>query len=1185
MICLGCQQKIMDNVESCPFCSVKYNAEKLRFIKYLGDADSLVGYQKSYKLILLKNIFEFIQAGEELSVDKIMYKIKEFYLNRVHNGLPADYEVDSRIKNITENTTIYDIWAVFKANPYNVINNQGFLFLEKNSRGELIFILPDDIVMDLTQKECDNFLALIDKKLDLYYSKYSGGIQFKEGDVGSGDVLPKDNSYISEATNEPIKDKTIKIIPIEKTRLSVRSKHCLMRSGYMTVQDIIFLGAEDLYHIRNMGQKSVEEILGLIADYNNGRLIYDEPTLAEESIEIGEMDLNCSLQDTRLSVRAKNVLGREGYKVVGDIIAITEEQLYSFRNVGHLTVKEILEFAKNSRYANNLDSGEDERKTSVLLQSIKSTNLSTRAKNALQNGGYQVVGDILDLTEPELCELPKVGANTVEEILLFSITLKQTLADNSIGDSERNGESIKYPYFEISTECENIPVPVLSYFGMQPSLIRKLQGQGIYKLGQLKQMDYSQIRASMGSDWNKLLHFTLKEFFDGAIIATKLFLDNISQEEDLSFIVARSRGATLQELGDKRGLTREGVRQHIEKPLKFIKPVAVCLAKALIDKVRGKYLTLQDIYDVYDNDDYDAIISYALNESEEIETIDSLGLYFIKDNVSYNAILSQAIAEYVGEGVFWKREIATLVEILQEKNLSFVDLSDVWFYMLSQGYKVYGEYVVPHTVPYGNLLAIIIDEDFPNGISFSDESEVALLRERAYVKFGELNLPKEDRPLSARVIDLLVLCDRGRWISPNRVFIDISTLETVKAFIDESEQNIIYYQALFNQFEGLLSMTSDVFNYHYLHGVLKYYYGSEYSFNRDYLQKETGVKTGNLESRIYEYISSKGEAVSRKELKEHLKISSDIMISNVIAGSRNIFQWEFNYYNCLGNVDIQKIEEEFLNEIITEMFAENQNYCSAKMVFEYCQQLMPELLERNCIKNATNLFYLVATLMGDKYKYRIPHILPQDSLLSTTEDIARMFVQNPKTLKWDEFSTMSERYGWGQSTAVIIFESLTKDNYYRISRTEYLRKEELIISREDIMQIVDILKMYLSDKEYVGVWEIKFNRFPNIGYEWTAHLLEAVVSCYIRELKIITPSFGSNKTERGLYVPFDSELTTFDEVVLKVMRNSDVKSLTESEMYTMLVLSGVIKNSIPNELKESQLIEFKDGVYTIKESV
>ena len=299
MICLGCQQKIIDNVGSCPFCNVKYNAEKLRFIKDLGDAGSLVGYQKSYKLILLKNIFKCIQAGEELSVDKIMCKVKEFYLNRIHNGLPADCDVDSRIKNITENTTIYDIWAVFKANPYNVINNQGFLFLEKNSKGELIFVLSDDIVRDLTQSECDNLLALIDKKLDLYYSKWGGKIQAEEGDVRSGEELPEDNSCKSEVANESINGKATKTIPIDKTRLSVRSKHCLMRSGYMTVEDILLLGEEDLYHIRNMGQKSVEEILSLIADYNNGKLIYDEPTLVEENIKIDEMDFNCPLQNTR----------------------------------------------------------------------------------------------------------------------------------------------------------------------------------------------------------------------------------------------------------------------------------------------------------------------------------------------------------------------------------------------------------------------------------------------------------------------------------------------------------------------------------------------------------------------------------------------------------------------------------------------------------------------------------------------------------------------------------------------------------------------------------------------------------------------------------------------------------------------------------------------------------------------
>lgn len=1180
MICLSCQQEIMDNVESCPFCHTQYSAEKLRFIKYLGTEDSLVGYQKSYKLLLLKNIFECLLAEEELSVDKIMCNIKEFYLNRVRNGLVADYDVDERIKNISDRTTIYDLWAVYKANPYNVINNQGFLFLEKNNKGELIFVMSDEIG-NLLKKEYENLLGLINKKLKLYYSKDG-----KEKDVENTKVVTVLESKCKNdvATNQEVKDTVesdesiLKNTPIEQTNLSIRSKHCLMRSGYMTIDEILNLEEENLYSIKNMGQKSVEEIMNFINNFKGLKV-------ADELIKIDEMDLKCPLKDTSLSVRAKNVLRREGYKIVSDIIKISEEQLYAFQSIGCLTVQEILDFINKVCNANDLNEQENCEEDSFLSQSIKSTKLSTRAKNSLSCGGFKSVKDILALTVPEICELPSVGANTVEEILLFTIGIKQSLSDNITDAKHEVFQTLKYPYYEISEECENIPVTVLACFGMQPSLIKKLQLQSISKLGQLKNMDYNQIRISMGSDWIKLLHFTLKEFFNGAMVATKLFLDNISKEEDLSFIVARSRGAALQELGNKRGLTREGARQHIEKPLCLIKPMATSLAKALINKLQVKCLTLQDIYDVYDNDDYDAIISYALNESEEIETIDSLGLFFIKNTVSYNDTLSQAISEHVGDGVFWKRKIPQLIEILQEKNLSFIDVNDVWFYMLSQGYRVYGEYVVPHTVPSGNLLAIVVDEEFPNGISFSNEEDVALLRQGANKRFGDLNLPKEDRAIAARVVDLLVLCDRGRWISPNRVFIDISTLESIKEFVDKSEQDIIYYQALFNQFEGLLAMTSDIFNYHYLHGVLKYYYGADYTFNRDYLQKNTGTKTGSLESRIYEFIRDKGVAASRDEIKEYLKITSNAMITNVILNSKKIFQWEFNYYNCLANIEIRDIEEEFLDEIITEAFAENKNYCSAKMIFEYCWQIMPELLQRNNIKSATNLFYLVATLMKDKYRCRIPHILPLNSPLSTTEDVARMFIQDPIILKWNEFAVMAERFGWGQSTAGIIFEALTKDNYYRISRTNYLRKSELIISSKQAEDVLKVLKLQIDDKEYIGVWEINFSRFPEIGYEWNPYLLESVVSCFIKEYRSITTNYGSNKAERGLYVPYGSEILNFDELVVKVMKDKNKIVLTENEMYTLLVLSGIIKNSVPNELRESKLFEFKDGVYMIKESI
>lgn len=1180
MMCLSCQQQIQDNLTECPFCHARYNAEKLRFIKYVGDENSLVGYQKSYKLILLKNIFKLLSSGQQLSVDSIMYTIKEFYLTRVHSNLPADYDVDERIKNISEKTSIYDIWAVFKANPYNVINNQGFLFLEKNSLGELIFVLPEDIMSTLTKVECNNLIALLEKKLTLYYSKLNGVDNDRAVSENThqtqGDIA-RDHSQASVQRNETP-------VPIEHTRLSKQAKDCLLRSGYMYVQDILGLTEENLYRIRNMGYKSVEEIKNLISDYHGSVDVLCKEISDELALKHNETDVECLLQDTALSVRAKNVLTHAGYNTVSDILEVTEEELASYRNLGRLTIKEILDFVENIRIANGLDEGSNYGEYSILLQPIKATNLSNRAKNSLLESGYKVIGDILELTEPELWALPRIGGTTVEEILLYSVTLKQKLADEAAENSKQNYESIKYPYINISAECEQMPVPVLSYFGMQLSLIRKLQGQGINKLGQLKSMDYLQIQTAMGSEWNKLLHFTLDEFSNGSINAVKIFLDNISAEEDLSFIIERSRGATLQELGNKHGMTREGIRVKVQKPLKFIKPMAVCLITALMRDMQVKFLTLQDVYDVYDNDDYDAIISYALRESEDIETVDALDLFFIKGEVSYNNLLQNAIQEYVGEGINWHRNINQLIEILQEKNLFFVEVDDAWRYMLSMGYKVYGEYVAPRAVSYGKLLAIIIEEEFDAGIAFSDEAAVERLRQRAFERFGNLNLPEEDRALIARVADLLVLCDRGKWIAPNRIDIEISTLETIKEYIDESPNNIIYYQALFNQFEGLLTMTSSVSNYHYLHGVLKFYYGGEYIFGRDSLQKESGNIAGSLAKRIYDYIIEKGQAVSRKELKEYLRITSDVMIFNTINSHKDIFQWEFNYYNCLGNIKITSFEEDLLHEIIAELFAKNHNYCSAKMVYEYCNQLMPELIERNHIKNSTNLFYVVATIMGDKYKCRCPHILPHDSMLSTTEDIARMFINTAEVLKWDEFSAFIERLGWGQSTANIIFTSIVNADYYRISRREYLRKEKLILTESQIHSIKETLDSHLDGKPFIGSWRINYHLLPDIGHEWTPHLLDSVVTWFVGEYRMILPYYGARKAERGLIVAFNSELKTYDGVVDSVVRKNGRHSLTENELYTLLVLSGVIKGVLPNELRESKLFKYSDGVYTLKES-
>ena len=114
----------------------------------------------------------------------------------------------------------------------------------------------------------------------------------------------------------------------------------------------------------------------------------------------------------------------------------------------------------------------------------------------------------------------------------------------------------------------------------------------------------------------------------------------------------------------------------------------------------------------------------------------------------------------------------------------------------------------------------------------------------------------------------------------------------------------------------------------------------------------------------------------------------------------------------------------------------------------------------------------------------------------------------------------------------------------------------------------------------------KLNSDTNINLSGITSLGDfAFYGCTSIKEVYINQSLQASKIERGVFVSSSAGISSFDEIVVRVMKASGRVSISESEMYTMLVLSGIIKNSIPNELRESKFFIFKDGVYTIKESV
>ena len=80
---------------------------------------------------------------------------------------------------------------------------------------------------------------------------------------GGTKMCIRDRSYFTEIMVEKDdngKDKVLEMT-IEELDLSVRSFNCLKRAGINTVQDLINKSEEDMMKVRNLGRKSLEEVV------------------------------------------------------------------------------------------------------------------------------------------------------------------------------------------------------------------------------------------------------------------------------------------------------------------------------------------------------------------------------------------------------------------------------------------------------------------------------------------------------------------------------------------------------------------------------------------------------------------------------------------------------------------------------------------------------------------------------------------------------------------------------------------------------------------------------------------------------------------------------------------------------------------------------------------------------------
>jgi len=151
---------------------------------------------------------------------------------------------------------------------------------------------------------------------------------------------------------EKSKDQQTKILetPISDFELSVRSRNCLKKMNINTIGDLLKISETELLAYKNFGETSLTEIKSMLESRglrlgmtSEGKFPDSIAILEPEtnSDEIEDEVLNKSVDDSGLSVRAKNCLAQLNIKTIGELVSKTEAELMGVKNFGSTSLLEI----------------------------------------------------------------------------------------------------------------------------------------------------------------------------------------------------------------------------------------------------------------------------------------------------------------------------------------------------------------------------------------------------------------------------------------------------------------------------------------------------------------------------------------------------------------------------------------------------------------------------------------------------------------------------------------------------------------------------------------------------------------------------------------------------------------------------------------------------------------------------
>lgn len=650
-------------------------------------------------------------------------------------------------------------------------------------------------------------------------------------------------------------------------------------------------------------------------------------------------------------------------------------------------------------------------------------------------------------------------------------------------------------------------------------------------------------------------------------------------------LLRKAKGETLQEIGDHLGITRERVRQIINKSIRKIRRSCSGLLRILTNDGKDGFYT-PDIKTVLPDADELECFAYVIKESDKVCYLSYADKYVPLSEVpkDFNGVLSSVGQEMIGDIVNYYNIIDDVEEHLHSRGISFLDALEFMGYLMENGYRAIGDYVVRRQSTYKRICYAVIEEHFKNGIKLDSDpnnEDINRLKEIVKAEFSGFEIEQSNRALTARLTPDLILCGRGRYIAEENVVYDEALFEEIADYINASKEPSFYYSELFAAFSGRLYAETSVDNANYLHGMLKYFYPDSYRYERDMLVK-IGKERVTFADRLSQMIREKGKPVSKAEIVSAFPGVTDIRIANAMVLDPRIIQWEYNQYNHMDNVQWDQSDLKAISDALESIASVQSGYCSEKNLYDRVCKTAPEFIRKNDLQSSQNVFYITSFLLRGKYRFSRPHIANRSfpNIDLNNIEVAKHFLRGKTTLDYRELVKMSETLGWANGTFTMILNAVEKD-YVKIDLNNYIIKEQFSLESDSLERIGHELDLLTRENGYYGIFAVfSFDRFPEVGYEWNEHLLQSIIESYPVGYKILEPKMRDRRYRRGIIVPEENACMSYEDLIISQMRKDGISRIEKDEFCGYLRRKGLVMTAnIPIELYEGDGVRLEGSFF------